>query len=134
MEAGYRVLPTGTRLSRRELRHEEMERPLHASPARGAHDLLRLGPRGARPDKRDSLAAGLSHDESLTAGGTGATAYASAMAVYLAMGVNRTVSSVCSLVKWNNAREQSNAFSHDRYSRCFGTMQMSTLSPAPLET
>ena len=44
----------------------------------------------------------------LIAGGTDAKAYADATSVYLAMGVNRTVNSVCSLVKWNNARDQSN--------------------------
>lgn len=34
--------------------------------------------------------------------------YANCVAVYLAMAVNRTASSVCTLVRWNNAREQSN--------------------------
>ena len=59
--------------------------------------------------KRDALAAGLPKDtKPLADGGNGATAYGDGLAAYLAMGVNRTASSVCSLVKWNNARDQSN--------------------------
>jgi putative DNA methylase len=59
--------------------------------------------------RRDAVAAGLSHDDiALEAGGTGALAYAEAVSVYLALGVNKVASSVCSLVKWNSARDQSN--------------------------
>lgn len=59
--------------------------------------------------ERDALAAGFLDDKKpFTSGGNGATAYSDGLAAYLAMGVNRTASSVCSLVKWNNARDQSN--------------------------
>jgi putative DNA methylase len=59
--------------------------------------------------QRDALQAGLPDDpKPLRDGGTGASAYAEAVAVYLGCGVNRTASSVCSLVKWNNGRDQSN--------------------------
>ena len=59
--------------------------------------------------RRDSLQAGFPDDpRPLRDGGTGANAYAEAVGVYLACGVNRTVNSVCSLVKWNNGRDQSN--------------------------
>jgi putative DNA methylase len=59
--------------------------------------------------RHDAVAAGLSDDgKPLRGGGTGATAYSDAICVYLALGINRTINSVCSLVKWNNARDQSN--------------------------
>ena len=59
--------------------------------------------------RRDAIAAGLPDDDiPLEAGGTGALAYAEAVSVYLALGVNKVASSVCSLVKWNSARDQSN--------------------------
>ena len=59
--------------------------------------------------RSDAIAAGLTEDPApLRDGGAGATAYAEAVGVYLACGVNRTVNSVCSLVKWNNGRDQSN--------------------------
>jgi putative DNA methylase len=59
--------------------------------------------------RRDAIRALLPDgDKPLREGGSGAKAYADAVSVYLAFGVNRTVSSVCSLVKWNNARDQSN--------------------------
>jgi putative DNA methylase len=57
----------------------------------------------------DAVAAGLSlDDKSISTGGMGARAYADAVALYLALGVNRTANSVCTLVKWNKARDQSN--------------------------
>jgi putative DNA methylase len=59
--------------------------------------------------KKDALKAGLPDDDfRFEQNGSGATAYAEALGVYLAFGVNRTVHSVCSFVKWNNARDQSN--------------------------
>jgi putative DNA methylase len=57
----------------------------------------------------DSEIANLAKDSiGLESDGTGAQAYAEAIAVYLSCAVNRTVNSVCSLVKWNSARSQSN--------------------------
>ena len=59
--------------------------------------------------RADALAAGMADDgRGLDAGGNGATAYAEAVGVYLAFGVDKVLNSVCSLVKWNNARDQSN--------------------------
>lgn len=59
--------------------------------------------------KQDALAAGMANDSAcLNDNGTGAIAYADAITVYLAMGIDRTVNSICTLVKWNNARDQSN--------------------------
>jgi putative DNA methylase len=59
--------------------------------------------------KEDAVKAGFADDKlSFNDGGKGSTAYAEAVGVYLAFGVNRTAHSVCSFVKWNNARDQSN--------------------------
>ena len=58
---------------------------------------------------RDALQAGLPADaKPLSDGGTGAAAYSDGVAVYLSFGVDKVANSVCSLVKWNNARDQSN--------------------------
>lgn len=57
----------------------------------------------------DAVVAGMDDDGlSLDSGGRKATAYAQAVGVYLALGVEKVLNSVCSLVKWNNARDQSN--------------------------
>jgi putative DNA methylase len=57
----------------------------------------------------DALAAGLEQDDkSLRDGGNGVKAYAEAVGVYLSFGVDKTANSVSSLVRWNNARDQSN--------------------------
>ena len=48
VETGSRVLSASTWLSCRQLRHDEVERPLYLPPARGADDLLRSGTRGTR--------------------------------------------------------------------------------------
>lgn len=59
--------------------------------------------------RADALAADVPDDgRGLDAGGDGAMAYAEAVGVYLAFGVDKVLNSVCSLVKWNNARDQSN--------------------------
>ena len=52
---------------------------------------------------QDANKAGLVDDRN-----AGAVEYANALAVYLAFGVDKVANSVCSLVKWNNARGQSN--------------------------
>jgi putative DNA methylase len=59
--------------------------------------------------EKDAIKAGLPNDgKLLNDGAVGAKAYAEAIGVYLACALNRTVNSVCSLVRWNNARDQSN--------------------------
>ena len=52
---------------------------------------------------QDAIKAGLVDDTNASA-----VEYANALAVYLAFGVDKVANSVCSLVKWNNARGQSN--------------------------
>jgi len=54
----------------------------------------------------DALAAGIPEGDRLEAGGTGATAYADAVATYLGMGVSRTADLGNSLVTWSNSRDQ----------------------------
>jgi len=57
---------------------------------------------------RDALAAGMPDDgRGLEAGGNGATAYADAVAVYLAFAINRLAMTGCSLVRWNSVGEKS---------------------------
>ena len=64
-------------LPRAGIRHDDVARPLHPPPARGADDLLRLGAGSARAGAARRLAAGLADDgKPLRDGGTGATAYA----------------------------------------------------------
>lgn len=54
----------------------------------------------------DAIAAGLPEGDRLEAGGTGATAYADAVATYLGLGVSRTTDLGNSLVTWSNSRDQ----------------------------
>ncbi|MFA5607471.1 MAG: DUF1156 domain-containing protein [Leucobacter sp.] len=54
----------------------------------------------------DAFAAGLPEGDRLEAGGTGATAYADAVATYLGLGVSRTTDLGNSLVTWSNSRDQ----------------------------
>ena len=70
--------------------------------------------------KRDALVAGLPDTSTgsgqtgraLAAGGTGATAYADAIALYLGLAVSRTTNTINSLAVWSKSREQSvNLFS-----------------------
>lgn len=57
--------------------------------------------------KRDGVAAGLRDDgEPVDAGGTGASAYADAVAVYLGLGVSKLSDYNASLVSWSNSRDQ----------------------------
>ena len=53
----------------------------------------------------DALASGVSEGESLEAGGTGARAYADAIATYLALGVSRMTDYSNSLTSWNSSRD-----------------------------
>ena len=63
--------------------------------------------------RRDTLAAGVPDDsEALRDGGTGATAYAEAVGVYLGLAVSRTTNTINALAVWSQSREQSvNLFS-----------------------
>jgi len=57
--------------------------------------------------RREALAAGLPDDGAgLEAGGTGATAYAEAVSVYLAMGVSRLTDICNSLCRWETSKTQ----------------------------
>ncbi len=56
--------------------------------------------------RNDALAAGMAHSSRLEAGGTGAEAYADAIATYLALAVSRTADLSNSLVTWSNGRDQ----------------------------
>jgi putative DNA methylase len=70
--------------------------------------------------KRDALAAGLPDDgKPLAAGGTGATAYAAAAAVYLAFAIDRMAMTGNSLVRWNSAGEKAQ--------HCFGRQALPML-------
>lgn len=53
----------------------------------------------------DALASGMEPGERLENGGTGAEAYADAVATYLALGVSRTTDYSSSLCSWGNVRE-----------------------------
>ncbi|WP_314906301.1 DUF1156 domain-containing protein [Propionibacterium acidifaciens] len=52
---------------------------------------------------RDALAGGMEEGDRLEAGGTGAAAYADAVATYLGMAVDRITAVNCSLARWNAA-------------------------------
>jgi len=69
---------------------------------------------------RDALAAGLPDDSKpLRDGGTGATAYADAVGVYLAFGVDRVAMTGNSLVRWNSVGEKAQ--------HCFGRQALPML-------
>ena len=63
--------------------------------------------------ERDAIVAGLPDDNTpLRDGGTGATAYAEAVGVYLGLAVSRTTNTINALAVWSQSREQSvNLFS-----------------------
>ncbi|KHJ73481.1 DUF1156 domain-containing protein [Rhodococcus sp. Chr-9] len=54
----------------------------------------------------DALSAGLAGDERLEGGGTGAAAYADAVATFLGLGVSRLADIANSLCRWENTKEQ----------------------------
>ncbi|MFV8277338.1 DUF1156 domain-containing protein [Mycobacteroides abscessus] len=54
----------------------------------------------------DALAAGMLEGDRLETGGTGAAAYADAVATYLGMGVSRLADIANSLCRWENTKEQ----------------------------
>ena len=63
--------------------------------------------------RKDAIKVGMSDDgEGIKDAGTGATAYADAVATYLALVVSRLSNTICSLAIWSQSREQSvNVFS-----------------------
>ena len=72
----------------------KFERPLHPSPARGADDLLRPGAGSARAGEARRARRGPARRRQASRdGGTGATAYADAVAVYLAFAVDQAARS-----------------------------------------
>ena len=73
------------------LRADDVGRPLHPPPARGADDLLRPGAGGARAgEARRAGRRPARRRQAPRDGGTGATAYADAVAVYLAFAVEQS--------------------------------------------
>nr|WP_256472472.1 DUF1156 domain-containing protein [Methanocalculus sp. AMF5] len=57
--------------------------------------------------KTDAIAAGMPDDDrGLEAGGAGATAYADAVAVYLAFAVDRMANTLCTISRWTSERQQ----------------------------
>jgi len=54
----------------------------------------------------DALSAGLQDDYSLRDGGTCATAYSEAVAVYLALAVDRMANTLCTIARWTPERQQ----------------------------
>ena len=78
-------------LSSATVRHDQTPRSFHPPPTRRADHLQRPGGRGTRERvRRDAVDAGLPNDGvSLEEGGTGATAYADAVATYLAFAVDK---------------------------------------------
>ena len=79
-------------VERQALRNDRVGRSLHPTPVGGADNILATwSQKRASRVKRDALAAGMSDDdEAFEAGGTGATAYAEAVSVYLAFAVDQS--------------------------------------------
>ena len=115
VEAGCRdcsASPRGFRV--RQLRPDDLRRPLHPPPARGADDLLRPGAGSARAGEARRprcrpvpTTASASRD-----GGTGATAYAEAVAVYLGVRREQGADYRSSLCTWqpNTRMDRRNTF------------------------
>ena len=78
----------------------------------------------------DSVAASMLNDGvPLRDGGTGATAYAEAVGVYLALGISRLANRLSTICIWNMAGEkQSSKFSLDKPFPCHGISRMPTCS------
>ncbi|WP_253847082.1 DUF1156 domain-containing protein [Mycobacterium gordonae] len=79
----------------------------------------------------DALVAGMPEGERLEAGGTGAAAYADAVATYLGMGVSRTTDLGNSLVTWSNSRDQArNLFARQAIAMAWGFVEVSPFAGA----
>ena len=76
--------------SRKPLWYDKFRRPLHRSAAGGLTTFSDLWQKRGETIRHDALAAGMADDDKgLEAGGSGATAYAEAVSVYLAFVVDR---------------------------------------------
>lgn len=82
--------------------------------------------------REDALAAGMSSGEGgIEAGGSGADAYAEAIAVFLGLAVSRSTNSINSLVVWSQGREQSvNLFSRQAIPMTWDFPEVSPFSGA----
>lgn len=79
----------------------------------------------------DAIAAGMDPGESLSDGGTGAVAYADAVAIYIALAVSRTTDLGNSLVTWSSSRDQSrNLFSRQAISMAWDFVEVSPFAGA----
>jgi hypothetical protein len=104
---------------------DDIRRPLHPPPARGADDLLRPGAGARERVKRDALAAGLPDDPKAPRdGGTGATAYAEAVGVYLAFAwISRLARIALELATACRGNQTSTLSFGDKRCQWFGTLQ-----------
>ena len=82
-------------------------RSLHPPPARGADDLLRPGGGGAGtcPPRRHCRRRSRRQPASACDGGTGATAYAEAVGVYLAFALDKIGDRCSTICGWDNTRD-----------------------------
>lgn len=79
----------------------------------------------------DALTAGLPEGGRLEAGGTGAAAYADAIATYLGLAVSRTTDLNNSLVTWSNSRDQArNLFSRQAVPMAWDFVEVSPFARA----
>lgn len=79
----------------------------------------------------DARAAGLPEDDRLEAGGTGAAAYADAVATYLGQGVSRTTDLNNSIVTWSNSRDQArNLFARQAIPMAWDFVEVSPFADA----
>ena len=137
VEAGIEIFQQALGISRRQLRPDEVGRPLHARQLVALTTFSDLVQEARERVKRDALAAGLPDDGKSLArrwhwrhrlrrcGGGLSWRLASTSR-------DRSVSSS---LRWDQRREQSQrGLSADRQSRWSGTMRRAILSPAPLET
>lgn len=56
--------------------------------------------------KHDAGAAGMPDDGTLNSGGTGTSAYADSVAVYLSLAVDRMANTLCTIARWTSERQQ----------------------------
>lgn len=79
----------------------------------------------------DAQEAGLPEDGRLEAGGTGAAAYADAVATYLGQGVSRTTDLNNSIVTWSNSRDQArNLFARQAIPMAWDFVEVSPFADA----
>jgi putative DNA methylase len=79
----------------------------------------------------DAISAGLTGDVVLESGGTGAAAYADAVATYLGLGVSRLTDLNNSIVTWSNTRDQArNLFSRQAIPMAWDFVEVSPFAQA----